>query len=630
MESIPQERTDKMDFKECAESILECIGGGENISSAAHCATRLRLVIKDNGKVNKSKLENVEGVKGVFEASGQLQIIIGTGTVNKVYAELLEEGNITSSSTEEVKADVAKKQNVFFRIIKALGDVFVPIIPAIVACGILMGLLEGLAQIGPLKEFCANNNFYRMLHYISNAAFACLPILIAVSASKVFKCNMLLAAVLGIIMVHPSLPNAWDAADFVDSDILYQIGDFKVYLQGFQGHVIPVIIAVWIMSKLEAKLHKIVPSMIDLFVTPLCTLLITACATFLFIGPVFSAIENGVLTAAEWFITLPFGIGGFIIGGLYAFTVICGVHHLYNTVEAGLLSSTGFNPWMPIATCVNTAQGAAALAVGLKTKNKKLKSIAIPASLSAYLGITEPAIFGLNLRFRKPLIAGCIGGAVGGWFVSLVGVTANAYGVTGVFGLLITMFKWENLVLYILGIVIASAVAFVISFILFHDQVELDTNEIANPLNGKSMKLQEVKDDTFANEVLGKGYAIYPSYNLITGKSKVYAPFDGVVESVFSTSHAIGLRSVNGVEVLIHIGLNTVELNGMYFKALVEEGAEIRRGDPLIEFEARNIKKAGYDLTTPVIITNSGDYKEIEILSKKGTHVQEKGLLCLK
>lgn len=619
-----------MDFKECAKRILECIGGSENISSAAHCATRLRLVIKDNTLVNKSKIENVEGVKGVFEASGQLQIIIGTGTVNKVYDELLIEGNLSASSTADVKAEITKKQNVFFRIIRALGDVFVPIIPAIVACGILMGLLEGLAQIEDIKEFCETNNFYRMLHYISNAAFACLPILIAVSASKVFKCNTLLATVLGIIMVHPSLPNAWDAVSFVDSDIIYQIGGFKVYLQGFQGHVIPVIIAVWMMSKLEAKLHKIVPSMIDLFVTPLCTLLITACATFLFIGPVFSTIENGVLSAAEWFITLPFGIGGFVVGGLYALTVICGVHHLYNTIEAGLLSSTGYNPWMPIASCVNTAQGAATLAVGVKTKNAKLKAIAIPACLSAFLGITEPAIFGVNLRFRKPLIAGCIGGAVGGWFVSLVGVTANAYGVTGVFGLLITMFKWQNILLYILGIIIASAVAFAISFVLYHDQVELNTNEMANPLNGKAIKLGEVNDTTFATEVLGKGYAIYPSFNLLTGKAKVYAPFDGVVETVFETSHAIGLRSVDGVEMLIHIGLNTVELNGKHFTALVKEGDEIKRGDSLIEFDARSIKKEGYDLTTPVIITNASDYQAVNIVPNKNTHIEEKGLICLK
>lgn len=619
-----------MDFNKCAKEILEFVGGSENISSAAHCATRLRLVIKDNNKLSKSKLENIEGVKGVFEASGQLQIIIGTGLVNKVYDELVVEGNLSVSTKEEVKNDATKKQNIFFRIIKALGDVFVPIIPAIVACGILMGLLEGLAQIDALKEFCATNNFYRMLHYISNAAFACLPVLIAVSASKVFKCNTLLAAVLGIIMVHPSLPNAWNAANFLDSDIIYQIGGFKVYLQGFQGHVIPVIIAVWMMAKLETKLHKVIPNMIDLFVTPLCTLLITACATFLFIGPVFSTIENGVLSAAEWFITLPFGIGGFVVGGLYALTVICGVHHLYNTIEAGLLSSTGYNPWMPIASCVNTAQGAATLAVGLKTKNKNLKAIAIPACLSAYLGITEPAIFGVNLRYRKPLIAGCIGGAVGGWFVSLVGVTANAYGVTGVFGLLITLFKWQNILLYILGILIASAVAFVISYVLYHDKEELNEFEAANPLRGKTIKLSEVNDETFANEVLGKGYAIYPSMNLITGKASIYAPFSGTVETVFETGHAIGLRSDDGLEMLIHIGINTVELNGKYFTPLVKEGDKIERGDTLISFDARNIKNAGYDLTTPVIITNIDDYKEINVVDKKSSHLEEKGLICLK
>lgn len=618
-----------MDYNKTAKDILENIGGGKNVVSAAHCATRLRLVIADNKLINKAKLENVDGVKGVFEASGQLQVIIGTGTVNKVYDEFLKEGGIEAATKEQVKQAAANKQNIFIRLIKTLGDVFVPIIPAIVACGILMGLLEGLAQI-PALEGMTENNFYVLFHAISNAAFSFLPVLIAVSASKVFKCNTLLAAVMGIIMVHPDFLNAWNAgADNASDYILFSIGDFEVKLMGLQGHVIPVVLSIWIMSLLEKNLHRIVPAVIDLFVTPLVTLLVTATATMLVIGPIFSTVENWVLDACEWFIHIPYGFGGLIIGAVYALTVVCGLHHMYNAIEAGLISATGFNPWMPIATCVNTAQGAACLAVAVKTKDKKLRSVAYPAALSAYLGITEPAIFGVNLRFRKPLIAGCIGGAVGGWLVALLGVEANAYGVTGIFGILITMFNWRNLLLYLLGILVASAVAFAVSFVLHHDVQALAENEVAAPVKGRAIRLSEVKDETFLQGVLGRGMAIIPRMNIFTGNAVVYAPFDGEVSTLFETHHAIGLTG-NGVELLVHVGINTVELNGQYFKPLVKEGDKVVRGQPLIKFNARKIKKAGYDITTPVIVTNSDEYTEVTMQDKPHTYLETKCLTCVK
>lgn len=618
-----------MDYNKIAVGILENIGGGQNVVSAAHCATRLRLVIADNSLINKAALENVDGVKGVFVASGQLQIIIGTGTVNKVYDEFLKEGHIEAATKEQVKQAATNRQNIFVRLIKTLGDVFVPIIPAIVACGILMGLLEGLAQI-PALEGMTENNFYVFVHAISNAAFAFLPVLIAVSASKVFKCNTLLAAVMGIIMVHPDFVNAWNVGSTDMSQyILFSIGDFHIQLVGLQGHVIPVVLSIWIMSLLEKGLHKVVPEVIDLFVTPLVTLLVTAFATMLVIGPIFGTVENWVLDACEWFINIPYGFGGLIIGAVYALTVVCGLHHMYNAIEAGLLSSTGYNPWMPIATCVNTAQGAACLAVALKTKDKKLKSVAIPAALSAYLGITEPAIFGVNLRFRKPLIAGCIGGAVGGWLVALLGVKANAYGVTGIFGILITMFDWRNLLLYLLGIVVASAVAFAVSFVLHHDMQPLGENEIAAPIKGKAVKLSEVKDETFSQGVLGRGMAIIPRMNIFTGNATVYAPFDGEISTLFETHHAIGITG-NGVELLVHIGVNTVELGGKYFTPLVKEGEKVVRGQPLIRFNARKIKKAGYDITTPIIVTNSDDFAEVEMQKSRYTQLESKCLVCTK
>lgn len=628
-----------MDYKGIAKQIYENIGGTENIISAAHCATRLRLVIGDNGKCAKEALENIEGVKGVFEASGQLQIILGTGTVNKVYEEFIALAGISAASKEEVKQAAASKQNIFQRLIKTLGDVFVPIIPAIVASGLLMGLLEGLSKVYPSL---ADSGTYTIIHLFSNAAFVFLPILIAVSAAKVFGGNIFLGAVIGMIMIHTDLLNAWAVAgaeSVPKADAWF--GLYEINLVGYQGHVIPVVIAVWFMSMLEKKLHKIVPEIIDLFVTPLVTVLVTGYLTLTIFGPVFSWIENGVLNGVQFLITLPLGIGSALAGAVYAPTVVAGVHHMYNALEAGLLSSKGLNIWMPIATAANVAQGAAALALALKTKNQKLKALALPSSLSAFLGITEPVIFGVNLRYIKCFIAGCIGGAAGGLVAGMTGVGASAYGITGLFGYLITT---DYTLQYTLTIAVSVAVAFVLSWILFKDEQDDQKKEIAagkehqettaeictleqaekntvySPLKGKAIMLSEVNDVTFAGEVLGKGMAVIPE------EGEVYAPFDGTVETIFETKHAIGLTSKDGVEVLIHIGLNTVELGGKFYELHVEAGQEVKAGQPLVSFRMEEIKKAGYDITTPIIVTNSFDYEEVKTESNGTVKVLEKVL----
>ena len=595
-----------MDYGKVAKAVYEHIGGSENIVSAAHCATRLRLVIGDNKKCNKDALENIDGVKGVFEASGQLQIIFGTGVVNKVYDEFIKIAGITEATKEEVKQAAAQKQNVFKRAVKTLGDIFVPIIPAIVASGLLMGLLEGLANVWPAMT---ESGTYTIIHLFSNAAFVFLPILIAVSATKTFGGNLFLGAVIGMIMIHPDLLNAWSIAGMNAADIPSASAWFGLYdinLVGYQGHVIPVVIAVWLMSMLEKRLHRIVPEMIDLFVTPLVTVLVTGYLTLTVIGPVFSALENYVLTGAQALIAVPFGIGGCLIGAAYAPTVVAGVHHMYNALEAGLLSSTGLNTWMPIATAANVAQGAAALALALKTRSKKTKAIALPASLSAFLGITEPAIFGVNIRYMKPFIAGCIGGACGGLAAGLFGVGATAYGITGVFGFLIT----TNYTLqYALVILVASAVAFIISWMLYKEPKEqtaaFKKNTVYSPMQGTAVPLTEVPDDTFAAEILGKGMAVVPE------DKEVISPVNGTVSTVFDTKHAVGITADDGMEILIHVGINTVELNGQYFTAHVKEGDLVKAGQPLLTADLKNIADAGYNLTTPVIITNSDDYEEI-------------------
>ena len=597
-----------MDYRSTAKEVVEKIGGRENIVSAAHCATRLRLVIADNSKCNKEEIENIEGVKGVFEASGQLQIIFGTGAVNKVYDEFIAIANIAGGTKEDVKAAAAAKQNVFKRAIKTLGDIFVPIIPAIVASGLLMGLLEGFCNLWPQM---ANSSTYMIFHLFSNAAFVYLPILIAISAAKTFGGNQFLGAVIGMIMIHSDLINAWSVSGMKASEIptaSVWFGLYDINLVGYQGHVILVVIAVWLMSVIEKKLHKIVPEIIDLFVTPLVTVLVTGYITLTVVGPIFSTVENWVLSAASNLIALPFGIGGMIVGALYAPTVVAGLHHMYNAIEAGHLISNGINTWMPIATAANVAQGAACLAVAIKTKNAKTKSVALPASLSAYLGITEPAIFGVNVRFLKPFIAGCIGGACGGLVAGITGVGATAYGITGMFGFLITT---SYTVQYALIIIVATVVAFAVSWILYKEEnkevLQESAKELYSPLKGEAIKLSEVPDDIFANEILGKGMAVIPKEGLVT------APVDGEVSTLFDTLHAIGITGDNGVEILIHVGINTVELEEKYYKALVKEGDKVTKGQPLLECDLVGIRNAGYNAVTPVIITNSDEYEEIEL-----------------
>ena len=454
-----------MNYNNTAKEIFEKLGGKENLVSAAHCATRLRLVVADNEKIDKASIENIEGVKGAFLASGQLQIILGTGIVNKVYDEFIKIAGIEETSKEEIKNISMQKQNFFKRGIKTIGDIFVPIIPAIVASGFLMGLLEAL-------NFMVNNNFlnidtsgsiYVFAKLFSNTAYVFLPILIAFSAGKVFGANQYLAAVIGMIMIHPELQNAWTvASEGVLTTQSVFFGLYEIDMIGYQGHVIPVIISVWILSVIEKKLHKVVPAMLDLFVTPLVSVFITGYITLAAVGPVFVLIENSIIDGIQFLLTLPFGIGSFLMGGAYATTVVSGIHHMYTVIDLGQIDKFGYTYWLPLASAANVAQGCAALAVALNTKNKKLKSMALPSALSSFMGITEPAIFGVNLRYVRPFVAASIGAACGALYASVVGLGATGTGVTGIFGILLHLHSPLN---YIIAMFIAIAVSFVLTWI---------------------------------------------------------------------------------------------------------------------------------------------------------------------
>ena len=634
-----------MDYRKTAQEILDKVGGGKNIVSAAHCATRLRLVIADNSKADKAAIENVEGVKGVFEASGQLQIILGTGTVNKVFDEFISIAGITASSKAEAKEAAAQKQNVFIRAIKLLGDIFVPIIPAIVASGFLMGIMNSL-------DFMINNGFINMdtssslyvfANLFSNTAYTFLQILIAFSAAKAFGANPYLGAVIGMIMINPALQNAYDVAtNGVQQTQSVFFGLYDIDMVGYQGHVIPVVIAVWLLSVIEKKLHKIVPEVLDLFVTPLVSVFVTGYLTLAIIGPVFVWAENAILGAIQWLLTLPLGIGSLIMGALYAPTVVTGIHQMYTAIDIGQIAQYGVTYWLPLASAANVAQGAAALAVALKSKDKKVKSLALPSSLSAFMGITEPAIFGVNLRFFKPFIAGCIGGGCGALYASIVHLGAKGTGVTGIFGILLCL---EQPVQYLIEMIIAVGVAFVISFLLYRDakpeaaagtagegvsagttenlgaeqaeealedsqadngtEAGITEEEVKSPVNGKVIPLTEVTDETFASEMLGTTVAVEPE------DGKIVAPCDAEVLNVFDTGHAVCLTTQSGGELLIHVGIDTVKLEGKGFTKKVADGAKVHAGDVLIEADLDTIRNAGYPATTMVILTNADQYSEV-------------------
>ncbi len=616
-----------MDYAKVAQEIYEKVGKKENLISAAHCATRLRLVLADNAKCDSKAVEDIDGVKGVFSASGQLQIILGTGTVNKVYDEFIAISGLSAASKEDVKAAAAAKQNIFKRAIKCLGDVFVPIIPAIVASGFLMGIMEALT-------FMVNNGFlnidttgsiYVFANLFANTAYTFLPILIAFSAARAFGGTPYLGAVIGMIMIHPNLQNAWTVAtEGVLQTQRVWFGLYEVDMVGYQGHVIPVIIAVWVLCFIEKRLHKVVPAMLDLFVTPLVSVFVTGYLTLSIIGPIFVTIENGIINGILILLTLPFGIGSLIMGGLYSTTVVAGIHHMYTVIDVGQIAKFGFTYWLPLASAANIAQGAATLAVGLKAKNQKTKSVALPSALSRFMGITEPAIFGVNLRFFKPFVCGAVGGAAGAMYASLVGLGASGTGVTGIFGLLLCLHDPIN---YIIMFLIAAGVSFALTWVFGYKEepaaasnktgdaksanplpaIDCQPGTVYAPTSGAVIPSEEIPDETFAAGVLGRGVGIIPDEGVVA------APFDGEISSVTETRHAVGVSSPDGIELLIHVGVDTVAMQGDGFECLVEEGQKVKAGQTLIRFDREKIKKAGHPDCVVVLVTNSDDYENLTI-----------------
>ena len=608
---------------EIAKKVIEALGGRENVNSVAHCATRLRVMVKDEAKINKDAIENLEKVQGAFFNSGQYQIIFGTGTVNKMYDEVVALG-LPTSSKEDMKAEAAKQGNWFQRAIRTFGDVFVPIIPVIVATGLFMGVRGLLTALGmTLPE-----DVTTYTQILTDTAFIILPGLVVWSTFRVFGGNPAVGIVLGMMLVSGSLPNAWAVASGGEVTAMQFFGFIPVV--GLQGSVLPAFIIGVVGAKFEKAVRKVVPDVLDLLVTPFVTLLVMSILGLFIIGPVFHVVENYILIGTKALLNLPFGLGGFLIGGVHQLIVVSGVHHIFNLLEVQLLAADHANPFNAIITAAMTAQGAATVAVGVKTKNPKLKTLAFPAALSAFLGITEPAIFGVNLRFRKPFFLSLIAGAVGGGLASILGLAGTGNGITIIPGTMLYIGNGQ-LLQYLLMVAVSFALGFALTYMFgYEDEVEevagaiseAETDRlteeavtgtiaspsegvIQTPIIGDVVALSNVNDPVFSSGAMGQGIAVKPSEDV------VYAPADAEVTIVFPTGHAYGLRTANGAEILIHVGIDTVSMNGEGFNHKVNQGDKVKAGDVLGTFDSAKIAAAGLDNTTMVIVTNTADFASV-------------------
>ena len=610
-----------MSNTEIAKKVIDAIGGVENVNSVAHCATRLRVMVKDEAKVDKNAVENIEKVQGVFFNSGQYQIIFGTGTVNKIYDEVVALG-LPTSTKAEMKAEAANQGNWFQRAIRTFGDVFVPIIPVIVATGLFMGVRGLLNALGvTLPE-----DVTTYTQILTDTAFIILPGLVVWSTFRVFGGNPAVGIVLGMMLVSGSLPNAWAVASGGEVTAMKFFGFIPVV--GLQGSVLPAFIIGVVGAKFEKAVRKVVPDVLDLLVTPFVTLFVMSILGLFLIGPVFHVVENYILLGTKAVLSLPFGLGGLLIGGVHQIIVVSGVHHIFNLLEIQLLAADHANPFNAIITAAMTAQGAATVAVGVKTKNPKLKTLAFPAALSAFLGITEPAIFGVNLRFRKPFFLSLIAGAIGGSLASLLGLAGTGSGITIIPGTV--LYVNGQLPQYFLMVAVSFALGFALTYMFGFEDEEPETvtesvttdrfveeavtgtvpatlqdETIISPIIGQAVALENVNDPVFSSGAMGQGIAVKPSEGV------VYAPADAEVTIAFATGHAFGLKTANGAEILIHVGIDTVSMNGDGFEQKVAQGDKVKAGDVLGTFDSAKIAAAGLDDTTMVIVTNTADYASV-------------------
>lgn len=636
-----------MDHSRVAKDVITNLGGTENIRAAAHCATRLRIVLNDYDKVDQAALDKDPDLKGTFVAGGMYQIIVGPGDVDQVFAKMVSDGGVTEVSKDEAKEEAAKSGNIVSRFIKMIADIFVPILPALIAGGLMMAInnvltAEGLfGEQSLIQQWTWLTDYADLINMVSAAPFAFLPVLVGFSATKRFGGNVYLGAAMGAAMVSTSLTNAYTITQArADGTIeVWNLFGLTVEKIGYQAMVIPIMVVAWILSTIEKWLHKRLSGTADFLLTPLITLLVTGFLTFVIVGPITREISDGLTNGLDWLYNTLGPVGGFIFGLFYSPIVVTGLHQSFPAVEIPLLPSNG-GPGdfiFPIASMANIAQGAVALAVFTQTKDAKLKGLAGAGGASAVFGITEPAIFGVNLRLRWPFFIGIGAAAIGAAGVALFDVRGAALGAAGFVGFV--SIKTEDIPMYLVLEVLTFVIAFGAAFaygrtrgkdtltmdgeasedqlaaaaMAEHEQtaeVEIpesakDDFTITAPITGRAVALSEVKDQTFASGALGPGLAIDPE------GGPVVSPVDGEILVAFPTAHAYGIRAASGVELLIHVGMDTVALEGKHFTARVKAGDKVRRGQTLVDVDWDAIKAAGYEIVTPVVVSNAASFEGI-------------------
>lgn len=618
-----EEREKSMDYESVAKKILQRVGGAENVTGLVHCMTRLRFNLKDESIVDDEAVKKTKGVMGVMKKGGQYQIIIGND-VGYVYEELNKLGKF-SNQVPKKKENSTEKKNILTMLMDTISGIMTPVIPAIIGAAMIKVLLTLLPMIGVLNT---SGDTYQLLTVIGDGAFFFMPVLIAVSASKKFGTNVYYAASIALIMLHPNFISMMTTAHDANETIRF-LGLIPVTYATYSYSVIPIILAVWSLKYVEKFVDKITPVITKNFLKPMLVVLIEAPIALIILGPL-GAICGNVLSDVVYFIHDKLGfIAVGLVAGIYPFVVMAGMHHAFTPIKLGMIATTGYENFICIGElCSNMAQGAASLAVAIKSKNKDFKQIAGFSAFSALLaGITEPALYGVTLRLKRPMLGACIGAVAGGLFGGFFQL--KCFGIATPAIVTIVQYVEESrpmsLLIAALTILITVIVAFIATMLIgFEDVVDEDDEEeyfeevkeepeltdgeeitVLNPLAGEIVSLNQVKDATFSQEILGKGVAVVPAEGV------VYAPFDGKVDMMFETGHAVGLTSDKGVELLIHVGIDTVNLKGQYFHPMKKTGDEVKKGDVLLTFEKEKIEQE-YDLMTPVIISNTNRYQEIK------------------
>lgn len=614
------------DYAKIAREVIEAVGGPENIRSAAHCATRLRLIVADRSKADDEKVGEIDAVKGTFFTAGQYQIIFGTGHVNRVYEQITQLG-IAETTASEAKEAKMEGKNQIQKAIRTFGDVFVPVIPALVATGLFLGLKGALLNNNFLALFGMTNadipqSFQVLVEVLSGTTFAFLPAIVCWSTFRVFGGSPVLGLILGLMLVNGALPNAYSVADPSSGVTPLMLFGF-VPIVGYQGSILPAFVAGVLGSKLEKKLRKTVPAVFDFMITPFLVLLIMLVLSLLVIGPLLHALENVLLVIVEGALGLPMGLGGLVVGFFWSIITLTGVHHIFNMLEISLLSSTGFNPFNAILCMCGFSSAGVCLAISLKAKKKEIRAIGPSATASALLGIGEPALFGVILRYGlKPFLLSCSINGIAGMIAMLLGMKGTGNGITTIPGMLLYIYAPNQILMYVVLAAAVFATAFSLTwlFAVPPEVMEPDTPKgakksepapapfpevLGSVAKGAFVPMESLPDQTFSQGVLGTCCGVTPE------EGKVYSPMDGTISQLAETLHAVGIEAA-GVELLIHVGVDTVEMKGDGFRSHVKEGQSVKKGDLLLTMDLKKIEAAGHPTTIMVAVTNSDDLASVE------------------